>query len=662
MELEYLSKILEAKKEDYNKQNNLKKFYKETLTEEEYKNFEKLLRTKKSEITELETIYKKMNSYSDQYAYERIMAMTEIEFDSIKDREIEAKKDVIRKHNRDIDEQNKSINEEINALLEENVELKKELEEMTNAIGETGKYTKDSVARAKTIKEKIKANNEKIDDSKKSILDNDKKVITNGEITLDFDTYKKEKLAELSSKKYTENIPEVPVMDELLCKMQKMGRTPEEIETALNSFKKAYVGGYEKEGYEYFDPIYRNDFDALDEFDKNAEDTTELLERYFEVTEKGKDIFLGKGIIERTMKVAYNTNKKHNISEVTKVSLLNELVSGLPFYNNRKENTILTNGCFINLKDRFITQKERINRVIAWKNSDSKITTYAKVATHIGNYKELSSSREMEEINLDEIEKIFAKLRNYFEEEAFDECNEAIEFTTLYDELSSSCDKLVELSDEKEKLESKKVVISKKELENSVNDYIDKIEDQKDYIKEIHKRMKADLEGVLAFVEDILKEPERIMYPEVTDEETVENIFSVIHRKDDSVEFSIQNEEEYLYELESDFKNAIMLLEKYEETKKKNRKEAINKLCADLDIKSVSDGVVEVLFEEKDKPDLFKASDISKRINEARVNLYLREQKEKAIAEASKAKSEILGAVLNNVNLEDTKTDIFAAI
>ena len=152
------------------------------------------------------------------------------------------------------------------------------------------------------------------------------------------------------------------------------------------------------------------------------------------------------------------------------------------------------------------------------------------------------------------------------------------------------------------------------------------------------------------------------MYPEITEEETVENIFSVIHRKDESVEFSIQNEEEYLYELESDFKNAIMLLEKYEETKKKNRKEAINKLCADLDIKSVSDGVVEVLFEEKDKPDLFKASDISKRINEARVNLYLREQKEKAIAEASKAKSEILGAVLNNVNLEDTKTDIFAAI
>ena len=43
MELEYLAEILEAKKKDYEKQNNLKKFYKETLTEEEYKNFEKIL-------------------------------------------------------------------------------------------------------------------------------------------------------------------------------------------------------------------------------------------------------------------------------------------------------------------------------------------------------------------------------------------------------------------------------------------------------------------------------------------------------------------------------------------------------------------------------------------------------------------------------------------
>ena len=662
MELEYLVKILEAKKEDYSKQNNLKKFYKETLTEEEFKNFEKLLKTKKSEITELESILKKMDQYSDQYAYERIMAMSEMEFDAIKDREIESKKAEIRKHNKDIDEENRALNGEINAILEENSNLKQELEEMTTLIGETGKYTKESVARAKTIKETIKANNEKIEEKKQEILANDKKVITSGEISLDFESYKEEQLAKLSNKKYTDNIPEVPFMDEFLCKIQKAGKSPEEIESALNEFKKAYVGGYEKEGYEYFDPIYRNDFDALDEIDKNAEDTTELLERYFEVTEKGKDIYINKGIIERNMKVAYNTNKKHNISEIKKITLLEELVSGLPFYKELNENPVLTNGCFINLKDRIIIQKERINKVIAWKNSDSKVTTYAKVATHIGNYKELSSTRDLEEINKSEIEKIFDKLRNYFEEEAFDECNEAIEFTTLYDELSSSCDKLIELNEEKERIESKKVVISKKEQENSINDIIDKIEDEKEYIREIHKKMKIDLDKVLEFTEEILKEPERIMYPEVTDELTVENIFSVLHRKDDSVEFSLHDEEEYLYEIETDFKNAIMLLEKYEETKKKNKKELISKLCNDLGVSSMSDNVVDALLVEKDKPGLFKASDITKRINEARVNLYLREQKEKAISEATKAKSEILGAVLNNVDIESTKTDIFASI
>ena len=93
MELEYLAEVLEAKKKDYEKQSNLKKFYKETLTEEEYKNFEKILKTRKSEISELEAIVKKMNSYSDQYTYERIMAMTEIEFDAIRDSIIEEKKE-----------------------------------------------------------------------------------------------------------------------------------------------------------------------------------------------------------------------------------------------------------------------------------------------------------------------------------------------------------------------------------------------------------------------------------------------------------------------------------------------------------------------------------------------------------------------------------------
>ena len=89
MELDYLNVILDAKKEDYNKQSNLKKFYKETLTEDEFKTFEKVLKEKKSEITELENIVKKMDQYSNQYEYERIKAMSETEFDSIREEEIE---------------------------------------------------------------------------------------------------------------------------------------------------------------------------------------------------------------------------------------------------------------------------------------------------------------------------------------------------------------------------------------------------------------------------------------------------------------------------------------------------------------------------------------------------------------------------------------------
>ena len=72
--------------------------------------------------------------------------------------------------------------------------------------------------------------------------------------------------------------------------------------------------------------------------------------------------------------------------------------------------------------------------------------------------------------------------------------------------------------------------------------------------------------------------------------------------------------------------------------------------------------IVDILYEEKANKEPIKASNISKSINEARVNLYLREQKEKAISEASKAKSEILGAVLNHIDLDETKTDIFAAL
>ena len=658
MELEYLAEILEAKKKDYEKQTNLKKFYKETLTEEEYKNFEKILKTRKSEISELEAIVKKMNSYSDQYKYERIMAMTEIEFDAIKDTEIEAKKDEIRRHNKDISEKNSSINSEINDLQNENLALKSELEEMTNEIGITGSYTKETVKRAKEIKEQIRENNEKIQENKQAIIDNDSKVIANGEISLDFETYKQEKLNELSDKKYTTEIPEVSVMDEFLCKMQKSGKTPEELETALNVFKNSYIGGFDKEGYEYFDPILRNDLDASDEDDDTAAGITELLEKYFEIAEKGKAKCKDKGIIERSMKVAYNTNKRHNVSEVTKEDLLVELVDGKPYSKDMDENEIINNGFFLNLKDRIIIQKERINKVIAWKNADSGNTTLAKTVTHINNYKELSKDDK----NINEIEKILAKLRKYFDETCFDGCDEAIEFTTLYDELLKACSKLKSLNSEKDKLTGKKIVINKKDQTSTISKLEEEIADLKDYIKEIHKRIDKDLDKTLVYVTSILDEPERIMYPEITGEPSKENIFSAIHTKKEHSDFSLEDEKEYLSELENDFKNAIILLERYDENVKKSRRAAVTRLCDDLEIASIPDSIVEVLFEEKDSKDPIKASNIAKRINEARVNLYLREQKEKALAEASKAKSEVLGAVLNKVNLDETKTDIFAAI
>ena len=658
MELEYLAEILEAKKKDYEKQNNLKKFYKETLTEEEYKNFEKILKTKKSEINELEAIVKKMNSYSDQYKYERIMAMTEIEFDAIRDSIIESKKDEIRKHNTDIDEKNSSINSEINDLQNENITLKAELEEMTNEIGLTGSYTKESVERAKEIKEQIRSNNEKIQSNKDEIIANDKKIIANGEIDLDYESYKQEKLNELTDKKYCTEIPEVSVMDEFLCKLQKEGRTPEDLEVALNNFKNSYIGGFDKEGYEYFDPVYRKDLDALEEEDPNASEITELLEKYFEIAEKGKAKCKEKGIIERSMKVAYNTNKRHNASEVTKEQLLVELLDGKPYAKNMDENEIVNNGYFLNLKDRILILKDRINRVIEWKKADSGNTILAKTVTHINNYKELSKDDK----NLSEIEKVLAKLRKYFDETCFDGCDPAIEFTTLYDELIKSCAALKSLNNEKNRQTGKKISLIKKDDTKSLEQLENEIEELKDYIKEIHKRINKDLDKTLKYVTETLDEPERIIYPEITDEASKENIFSAIHQKNAHVEYSLENEKEYLLDLENDFKNAVKYLEKYDENVTKSKRAAITRLCDDLEIASIPDSIVDVLFEEKDNKEPLKASNISKRINEARVNLYLREQKEKAINEASKAKSEVLGAVLGKVNLDETKTDIFAAI
>ena len=529
---------------------------------------------------------------------------------------------------------------------------------MTNEIGLTGSYTKELVNRAKEIKSQIKENNDKIQENKQAIIDNDKKVIANGEISLDYESYKQEKLAELSDKKYCTEIPEVSPMDEFLCKLQKEGKTPEELETALNNFKNSYVGGFDKEGYEYFDPIYRKDLDALEEEDPNASEITELLEKYFEIAEKGKAKCKDKGIIERSMKVAYNTNKRHNVNEVTKEQLLVELLDGKPYAKNMDENEIVNNGYFLNLKDRIIIQKERINRVIAWKNADSGNTILAKTVTHINNYKDLLKDDK----NINEIEKVLAKLRKYFDETCFDGCDAAIEFTTLYDELLKACAKLKSLNSEKDKINGKKLVINKKDQSKTLDNVIDEIEDLKDYIKEIHKRIDKDLDITLKYVTSTLDEPERIIYPEITDEPSKENIFSAIHTKKEHSDFSLEDEKEYLLELETDFKNAIMYLEKYDENVAKSKRAAITRLCDDLEIASIPDSIVDILYEEKANKEPIKASNISKRINEARVNLYLREQKEKAISEASKAKSEILGAVLNKVNLDETKTDIFAAI
>ena len=87
------------------------------------------------------------------------------------------------------------------------------------------------------------------------------------------------------------------------------------------------------------------------------------------------------------------------------------------------------------------------------------------------------------------------------------------------------------------------------------------------------------------------------MYPEITDEPTKENIFSAIHRKNEHNDFSLEEEKEYLYELENDFKTAIMLLERYDETEKRKRRAVVTNLCDDLEVSSIPDGIVDVLFE-----------------------------------------------------------------
>ena len=664
MELENLKRILDAMKEDYDKQSNLKKFYKETLTEDEYKNFEKVLKDNKSQITEIEGIIKKMTQYSDQYEYERIMSMSETEFNSIKDEEIYRKKQEIKDHNKEINEKNASITDEIEALTQENTDLKAELEEMTNNIAETGKYTKESVDRAKKIKNTIQSNNEKIEQNKELIENNDKDIIVNDEIILDFESYKEQRLSKLSKKGYMEKIPEVSVMDEFLCKLQKKGKTPEEIEKAINCFKEDYIGGYEKEAYEYFDPIHRADFDIKDESgDEQAQKVTELLEKYFEVVEKGeKNTSSDKGVIERKMLVRYNTNKRHNISEITKVRLLRELVEGGSFYKTIKNNSILDNGCFLNLNDRISVLKDRLLQIEEWKEANPSSRDYIKIITLIDDYKEITKTRKGKEEYKDRIRDLVKSLKNYFSKEYFENNTYALKVLSLFDDISNNNKEVKTLTTEIDKINNKKIVINKKELQKQTEDLTKEIKRLNAKTDQDNKEILDILSMVSNVLEKVLREPEEIMYPKDDNKEEIDIIFNKLHPKDKNIDFSVSYEEDCLYELEKDLQKAQVYLDSYEAKKVSNRKASIAYLCANMGVTSISDSTVDALMDEKNKKNPIKASEIGKRINEARINLYLREQKERAQSESSKAKSEILGAILDHIDLDETKTDIFAAI
>ena len=662
MELENLKRILEAMQEDYDKQSNLKKFYKETLTDEEYKNFEKILKANKDQMSELEGIVKKMTQYSEQYEYERIMAMSETEFNSIKEEEIARKKLEIREHNKEINEKNKTISNKIEKLTQDNDRLKEELEEMTNDIAKTGKYTKESVEKAKKIKNTIQKNLEEIEKSKSLIEDNDKDIIINDDVNFDYDSYREQRLSKLSKKKYMVNIPEVSVMDEFLCKLQKKGKTPEEIEKAINDFKKDYVGGFEKEAYEYFDPVHRADFDAKNEKDdEQAEKVTNLLENYFEVVEKGEKGSDDKAIIERKMLVRYNTNKRHNVSEITKERLLKELIEGGAYYKNIKNNSVVDSGCFLNLNDRIAVMKDRLLKIEEWKEANSSSKDYIKILTVIDEYKEISKNRKAKEEYKDRIKDAVKTIKIYLSKDYFKNNTYARKVLELFNHITDTNKEIKTLKSEIDKISNKKIVISKKDQQRSIDEIERDIKILNKQIDEDNKNILEILSMISSVLLKVLKEPEQIMYPEESSED-IDIIFNQIHKKDKNIDFSVANEEDYLYSLEKDLQRAKVYLDRYETKKISNRKSSVAYLCANMGITSISESTIDALMIEKDRKDLIKASDIGKRINEARINLYLREQKERAQNEASKAKSEILGAVLNHIDLDETKTDIFAAL
>ena len=591
------------------------------------------------------------------------MAMSETEFNSIREEEIAIKKQEIRDHNKQISEKKKTISNKIEELSQEINKLKVELEEITNEVAATGKYTKDSVEKAKKIKNHIQKNIEEIDKNKALIQDNDKDIILNDDISLDYESYKEQKLSKLSKRKYMVNIPEVSVMDEFLCKLQKKGKTPEEVEKAINDFKKDYVGGFEKEAYEYFDPNHRMDFDVKDEKDdEQAEKVTNLLERYFEVVEKGDKGSADKGVIERKMLVRYNTNKRHNISEVTKESLLKELINGGSFYKTIKNNSVVEGGAFLNLYDRIEIMKERLFKIEQWKENNSSSKDYIKILTVIDEYKEISRTRKAKEEYKDRIKNAVKAIKTYFSKDYFKKNTYALKVLALFDDISNINKEIKSLNTEKEKVESKKIVISKKDHQKNIDEIEKEIKILNRQIDENNKEILEILSMISSVLLKVLKEPEQIMYPIEESKKEKDIIFNQLHVKDKNTEFSVSNEEDYLYELEKDLQRAKVYLDRYEAKKDSNKKSAVAYLCANMGITSISESTIDALIEEKNKKEPIKAADIAKRINESRVNLYLREQKERAQSEASQAKSEILGAVLNHIDLDETKTDIFAAL
>ena len=215
---------------------------------------------------------------------------------------------------------------------------------------------------------------------------------------------------------------------------------------------------------------------------------------------------------------------------------------------------------------------------------------------------------------------------------------------------------------EKEKIKGKKIVISKKDHQKNIDEIEKDIKMLNKQIDENNKEILEILSMISSVLLKILKEPEQIMYPIEESKKEKDIIFNQLHVKDKNIEFSVSNEEDYLYELEKDLQRAKVYLDRYETKKDSNKKSSVAYLCANMGITSISESTIDALIEEKNRKEPIKAADIAKRINESRVNLYLREQKERAQSEASQAKSEILGAVLNHIDLDETKTDIFAAL